>query len=177
MIRPNSSGARRALVSAFALILLLPAASAVFAAPKNNQAPARDSANYESWLTKEVRHQLVLLPFYSVFDNLQYKVEGSKVVLIGQVVRPVVKSDAGAAVKHIEGVTEVDNQIQVLPPAPMDDQIRRAEFRAIYGSSTLQMYRRAQRRTDPHHRRQRARHAGRHRLDGKRQRRCRPDGE
>ncbi|MFY9691272.1 MAG: BON domain-containing protein [Candidatus Acidiferrales bacterium] len=141
MIRPNSSGARRALVSAFALILLLPAASAVFAAPKNNQAPARDSANYESWLTKEVRHQLVLLPFYSVFDNLQYKVEGSKVVLIGQVVRPVVKDDAGAAVKHIEGVTEVDNQIQVLPPAPMDDQIRRAEFRAIYGSSTLQMYR------------------------------------
>ncbi|HEX4075307.1 MAG TPA: BON domain-containing protein [Candidatus Acidoferrales bacterium] len=141
MIRPIQSGTRRALVSAFALLLLLPAASALFAAPKNNQAPAPDSANYQAWLTKEVRHQLVMLPFYSVFDNLEYKVESSKVVLIGQVVRPDLKSDAGSAVKHIEGVTEVDNQIQVLPPAPMDDQIRRAELRAIYGSPTLQMYR------------------------------------
>jgi hyperosmotically inducible periplasmic protein len=141
MICPIQSGTRPALVSLFALILLLPAASAVFAAPSNKQAPARDSANYESWLTKEVRHQLVMLPFYSVFDNLEYRVEGSKVVLIGQVVRPDLKSDAGSAVKHIEGVTEVDNQIQVLPPSPMDDQLRRAEFRAIYASPTLQMYR------------------------------------
>jgi hyperosmotically inducible protein len=140
MIRPTSSGTRRALVSAFALILLLPAASAVFAAPKNNQAPAQNSANYESWLTKEVRHQLVLLPFYSVFDNLEYKVEGSKVVLMGQVVRPDLKSDAASAVKNIEGVTEVDNQIQVLPLSPMDNQIRQAEYRAIYSKPSLQMY-------------------------------------
>ncbi|MGC2333981.1 MAG: BON domain-containing protein, partial [Candidatus Acidiferrales bacterium] len=90
--------------------------------------------------TKEVRHQLVLLPYYSVFDNLEYEVEGSKVVLMGQVVRPVLKSDAGAAVKHIEGVTAVDNQIQVLPLSPMDNGIRRAEYRAIYGSPSLQMY-------------------------------------
>jgi BON domain len=140
MIRPTSSGTRRPLVSAFALILLLPAASALFAAPGNNQAPARDSANYNAWLTKEVRHQLVMLPFYSVFDNLEYKVEGSKVVLMGQVVRPVLKDDAASAVKHIEGVTQVENQIQVLPISPMDNQIRRAEYRAIYGSPTLQMY-------------------------------------
>jgi len=141
MIRLTSSGVRRALVSAFAFILLLPAASAVFAGTKPNQAPARNSSNYEAWLTKEVRHQLLLLPFYTVFDNLEYKVEGSKVVLIGQVVRPVLKSDAAGAVKHIEGVTQVDNQIQVLPPAPLDDQIRREEYRAIYGSPTLEMYR------------------------------------
>ncbi|HTW22463.1 MAG TPA: BON domain-containing protein [Candidatus Baltobacteraceae bacterium] len=141
MIRPNLSGPRKALISLFALILLLPAANAVLAASgPARQAPPSTAANYESWLTKEVRHELVMLPFYSVFDNLEYKVEGTKVVLIGQVVRPVLKDDAGSAVKHIEGVTEVDNQIQVLPPAPMDDQIRRAEYRAIYGSPSLQMY-------------------------------------
>ncbi|HEX4001612.1 MAG TPA: BON domain-containing protein [Candidatus Acidoferrales bacterium] len=139
MIRPSSSGVRRALVSTFAFLLLLPAASAVFAA-NTAQAPARDSSNYQAWLTKEVRHQLLLLPFCSVFDNLEYRIEGSKVVLMGQVVRPVLKSDAEGAVKRIEGVTAVDNQIKVLPPAPMDDRIRHAEYRAIYGSPTLQMY-------------------------------------
>lgn len=113
-------------------------AGAAFA--EKAQAPASDSVNYETWLTKEVRHQLVLLPFYSVFDNLEYQVEGSKVVLMGQVVQPVVKDDAAGAVKHIEGVTQVDNQIKVLPLSPMDNQIRRAEYRAIYGSPTLQMY-------------------------------------
>ena len=139
MIRPIPSG-RKALVSLFALILILPFASAAFAAPEKAQAPASDAPNYETWLTKEVRHQLVLLPFYSVFDNLEYQVQGSKVVLMGQVVQPVVKDDAAGAVKHIEGVTQVDNQIQVLPLSPMDNQIRRAEYRAIYGSPTLQMY-------------------------------------
>jgi len=140
MIRPIPSGTRHIVASFLALILALSAASAALAAPKREQAPARDSANYETWLTKEVRHQLVMLPFYSVFDNLEYKVEGSKVVLMGQVVRPVLKDNAAAAVKHIEGVTQVDNQIEVLPLSPMDNQIRRAEYRAIYGSPTLQMY-------------------------------------
>ena len=140
MIRPIPSGLRKALVSVFALILVLPIASAAFAAPKTVQAPASDSPNYEAWLTKQVRHQLVMLPFYSVFDNLEYQVEGSKVVLMGQVVRPVLKGDAAGAVKRIEGVTQVDNQIKVLPLSPFDWQIRRAEYRAIYGSPTLQMY-------------------------------------
>ena len=140
MIRPIPSGARKVLVSLFALILVLPVASAAFAAPKTVQAPASDSPNYEGWLTKQVRHQLVMLPFYSVFDNLEYQVEGSKVVLMGQVVRPVLKGDAAGAVKRIEGVTQVENKIQVLPLSPMDWQIRRAEYRAIYGSPTLQMY-------------------------------------
>lgn len=138
MIRPIPSRVRKALVSLFALILVLPMAGAAFA--EKAQAPASDSVNYETWLTKEVRHQLVLLPFYSVFDNLEYQVQGSKVVLMGQVVQPVVKDDAAGAVKHIEGVTQVDNQIKVLPLSPMDNQIRRAEYRAIYGSPTLQMY-------------------------------------
>ena len=91
-------------------------------------------------LSREVRHVLVLLPFYSVFDNLEYKIEGNKVTLLGQVVRPSLKDDAGKAVKQIRGVESVDNQIEVLPPSPMDDQIRRAEFRAIYSQPNLQMY-------------------------------------
>ena len=95
---------------------------------------------YYGELTQEVRHQLVLLPFYSVFDNLEYKVDGSEVTLLGQVTLPTVKIDAENAVKRIEGVTKVTNNIEVLPVSPMDDQIRRAEFRAIYSEPALQRY-------------------------------------
>ena len=91
-------------------------------------------------IVKEVHHELAMLPFYSVFDDLSYRVDGTKVTLMGEVVRPVLKDEAANAVKHIEGVTQVDNQIQVLPPSPMDDQIRRAEYRAIYSEPQLQMY-------------------------------------
>ena len=95
---------------------------------------------YQDWLASEVRHKLVLLPFYSVFDNLEFKIDGSAVTLLGQVTQPTVKFDAENAVKGIEGVTKVINNIEVLPVSPMDDQIRRAEFRAIYGEPTLQRY-------------------------------------
>lgn len=91
-------------------------------------------------LAKEVRHELVMLPYYSVFDNLAYRVEGDKVILIGQVVRPTLKSDAEAAVKSIEGVSKVENQIEVLPTSPMDDQLRRAVYRTIYGDAGLFRY-------------------------------------
>ncbi|MFZ0286540.1 MAG: BON domain-containing protein [Terriglobales bacterium] len=89
---------------------------------------------------KEVRHQLVMLPFLTVFDNLAYKVDGYNVTLFGQVTNPTVKSDAEAAVKKIEGVEKVDNQIEVLPVSPMDDGLRRRIFRAIYGYGSLQKY-------------------------------------
>jgi len=91
-------------------------------------------------LTREVRHELVMLPYYGVFDNLAYRVDGSTVTLLGQVTRPTLKSDAEGAVKHIEGVTRVDNEIQVLPLSTMDDQIRMAEYRAIYGHPGLDRY-------------------------------------
>jgi hyperosmotically inducible periplasmic protein len=100
----------------------------------------RDERKMQENLTKEVRHQLLLLPYYSVFDNLMFKVAGDKVTLLGQVVRPTLKSDAEAAVKGIEAVASVDNQIEVLPVSPMDDQIRRAVYRAIYGDSVLSKY-------------------------------------
>ena len=92
-------------------------------------------------ITTEVRHQLVMLPYYGVFDNLAYKVSpDGTVTLLGQVARPTLKSDAERAVQKVEGVEHVDNQIEVLPTSPMDDQSRRAVYRAIYGNEVLSQY-------------------------------------
>jgi hyperosmotically inducible protein len=91
-------------------------------------------------IQKEVRHELLMLPYLGVFDNLAYKVDGYNVTLFGQVTRPTLKSDAENVVKKIEGVEKVDNQIEVLPPSPMDDQLRRRLYRAIYGFPSLQRY-------------------------------------
>src|SRR5579885_3297518 len=75
-------------------------------------------------ISREVRHELLMLPYYGVFDDIGYRVEGDTVTLVGQVVRPVLKSDAENAVKHIEGVEKVNNQIEILPPSSMDDRLR-----------------------------------------------------
>jgi hyperosmotically inducible protein len=91
-------------------------------------------------VTKEVRHELVMLPYYGVFDNLTYRVDGGTVTLFGQVTRPTLKSDAEKAVKSIEGVDRVINNIEVLPLSSMDDQIRLAEYRAIYGTPGIDRY-------------------------------------
>ena len=115
------------------------AAAATVATQAQNQA-AQESGKNEAWLTNQVRHQLVMLPWYSVFDNLQYSVQGSKVILSGQVVTPTLKDDAASAVKHIEGVEEVDNQIEVLPLSNFDNQIRWQELRTIYSFPSLQRY-------------------------------------
>jgi len=92
-------------------------------------------------ITKEVRHELVMLPFYGVFDNLAYKVDpDGTVTLLGQVARPTLKSDAENVVKRIEGVEKVVNDIEILPASINDDRIRRATYRAIYGNSVLAPY-------------------------------------
>ena len=91
-------------------------------------------------LVKEVRHELVMLPYLGVFDNLEYKVEGSTVTLIGQVTRPTLKSDAESAVKNVEGVEKVVNQIEVLPLSADDDRIRRATYIALARSPQLDRY-------------------------------------
>lgn len=91
----------------------------------------------ESKLIQEVRHRLVTLPYYGVFDDLGFTVDGSTVTLVGQVVLPVLKDDAASTVKRIEGVTNVVNNIEVLPLSPNDNQIRRGVYRAIYGDSVL----------------------------------------
>jgi hyperosmotically inducible periplasmic protein len=106
--------------------------------PQANRAQA--SAPAEQRIVKEVRHQLLLLPYLSVFDNLEYKVEGYTVTLVGQVTNPVLKSDAEKAVKGIEGVETVNNQIEVLPLSPLDNELRRKLYLAIYGYPALQKY-------------------------------------
>jgi hyperosmotically inducible periplasmic protein len=90
---------------------------------------------------KEVRHELVMLPFYGVFDNLLYKFSpDGTLTLLGEVSRPMLKSDAERAVREIEGVERVDNQIKVLPVSPNDDRLRRATYRKIYGHNVLSQY-------------------------------------
>lgn len=91
-------------------------------------------------MSKQVRHALVMLPWYDVFDNLEYTIDGGEVTLSGQVVRPVTKRDAENTVKHVEGVTRVVDNITVLPLSGFDDRIRRAEYRAIFGNPALSRY-------------------------------------
>jgi hyperosmotically inducible protein len=98
------------------------------------------SARSQERITREVRHELLMLPYFSVFDYIAYKVDGSTVTLLGEVVRPSLKSDAGNVVKRIEGVERVDNQIDVLPPSPMDDGLRIRLYREIYGYPALEKY-------------------------------------
>jgi hyperosmotically inducible periplasmic protein len=92
-------------------------------------------------LAEKVRHELVMLPFYnSLFDNLSFQLDGGKVTLLGEVTRPVLKSDAGNVVKLIPGVTSVENRIEVLPLSTFDDQIRLATARAIFRRASLSRY-------------------------------------
>lgn len=91
-------------------------------------------------LEDKVRHQLVMLPYLNVFDDLSFRVDGGAVTLFGEVTQPVLKSDAQNVVKKIEGVTSVNNQIEVLPLSPLDNQIRVREYRAIFGYAPLQRY-------------------------------------
>jgi hyperosmotically inducible protein len=121
--------------------ILVAAASLLLAASAALAAPAQQSgADSAQKLTREVRHELVMLPYFGVFDNLEFKVNGTTVVLIGQVTRPTLKTDAERAVKRIESVEKVDNQIEVLPVSPGDDRIRLATYRAIYGNEALSTY-------------------------------------
>lgn len=91
-------------------------------------------------LEREIRHELVMLPYYGVFDRLSYTVQGGTVTLMGEVTRPTLKSSAENVVKDLEGVEKVDNRIKVLPLSPNDDRIRLAVYRAIYGHATLNRY-------------------------------------
>ncbi|MDZ4800730.1 MAG: BON domain-containing protein [Bryobacteraceae bacterium] len=119
-------------------LLLVPALLAtVLAVP--SFADHKSAKGYDRFV-REIRHELVMLPYYGVFDNLTYKVDGYKVTLMGQVTRPTLKTDAERVVKDIEGVEQVVNNIEVLPLSPNDDQIRLATYRSIYGHTALNRY-------------------------------------
>lgn len=141
----GATSVERNKISAFAAVTalafaLLFTSGAAMAQPQNqnqNQSPDARSSDY---IVREVRHQLVMIPYYSIFDNLEYRVDGNTVTLSGQVVHATIKDDAESAVKHIEGVDKVVNNIEILPPSPFDEQIRFAEYRSIYSFPSLQKY-------------------------------------
>jgi hyperosmotically inducible protein len=95
---------------------------------------------YAEGLAREVRHQLTVLPYVSVFDHIAFTLNGNDVTLMGQVVRRTLKTAAEAAVKSIEGVGTVVNQIEELPASPGDNELRRAVYRAIYEDPVLSRY-------------------------------------
>jgi hyperosmotically inducible periplasmic protein len=120
--------------------VMLAVAALVMGTTAANAATAPGQTADEQHMSKQVRHALVTVPWYGVFDNLEYTINGSEVTLSGQVVQPVTKSDAESAVKHVEGVTRVVDNITVLPLSNFDEGIRRAEYRAIFAAPTLSRY-------------------------------------
>jgi hyperosmotically inducible periplasmic protein len=99
----------------------------------NALAKANLQGTLSASVVRQVRHELATLPYYGVFDWLEFQtLPDNTVVLRGQVVRPTTKSEAEARVKDIDGVSKVVNEIQVLPPSPSDDRLRIALYRAIY---------------------------------------------
>jgi hyperosmotically inducible protein len=126
----------RTKLLALAAVVAL-SASAALAAPANEGAQA---AGYDQ-LAKKVRHELVTLPWYGVFDNLEYQIDGSTVTLYGQVVQATTRKDAERRVSRVAGISRVVNRIEVLPVSPFDDSIRARTYRALFGwNSPLFMY-------------------------------------
>ena len=126
-------------MKALTILLALTLSAAAWQGASTQNAPLTSRSTDR--ISTEVRHQLVMLPYYGVFDNLGYQVSpDGTVTLLGQVANPTLKSDAERAVGKIEGVERVNNQIEVLPTSPMDDQTRRAVYRAIYGNEVLSQY-------------------------------------
>lgn len=108
--------------------------------PSSNAQGANGSQRMHDRVSREVFHELVILPQLTIFDNLQYKVDGNKVTLTGQVTNPVLKDSAEKVVKKIEGVESVNNQIEVLPTSGNDDRIRTQVARAIFNDERLFHY-------------------------------------
>ncbi|MCI0721744.1 MAG: BON domain-containing protein [Acidobacteria bacterium] len=102
--------------------------------------PSRSPARAQQGLARRIQRELRMLPFYSVFDWLEFRVDGYQVTLSGYTIRPTPKKDAEAAVKRIEGIEKVVNRIEVLPLSGHDDQLRRALYRTLYSQAALQKY-------------------------------------
>lgn len=124
-----------------AFALSLSGATVAGAATTPNIAPAEPQSASENQISKTVYHRLVTNPWYNIFDNLQYEVHGSTVVLSGQVVFPLTSSSVEDSVRGIRGVERIVNHVQNLPDSPFDNQIRFAEYRSLFfGGSPLYYY-------------------------------------
>lgn len=101
---------------------------------------SQPSPRFTQYVQREVMHRILMLPYYGVFDAIGFKVEGYDVTLTGKVWHATLKDDAANAIKHIEGVEHIHNQIEVLPVSFFDDRLRRDVYRAVYGYGPLQRY-------------------------------------
>ena len=117
-------------------IVLLTAGRSLFA----TQTQPKAEENSSEALARTIRHQIQVLPFYSVFDNIEFHLDDNRVTLTGQVLRPTLKTHAESAVKNLEGVSLVVNQIEVLPASSADDELRRAIYRALFEDQILKRY-------------------------------------
>jgi hyperosmotically inducible protein len=120
--------------------LLALATPALLAQTTSTQKPPNPEEKHAPSLSREIHHQILMLPFYSVFDSIAFTLDGSKVTLTGQVLRTTLKEHADAAVKSVEGVGAVIDHIEVLPVSPADDDLRRAAYRSLYEDSALALY-------------------------------------
>src|SRR5580704_5188757 len=138
--RGTSMGNRASLLRFLFAVVLVGAMGFTFAASGASAGTTTNSKPLT--LSDQVRHELVMLPWYGAFDNLEYQVNGTEVTLSGQVVseHATTKDDAGKFVSSILGVTKVVNNIEVLPLSPFDNQIRRAEYRAVFSHADLGRY-------------------------------------
>ncbi len=135
----SKKNGKRLLAIASTLSLLV-IAHVSMAATSTRTDPAAPK-NQPLSMSEQVRHELAMLPRLNVFDNLSFSIKDSNtVVLSGEVVRPILKSDAEAAVKHIAGVSKVINNIEVLPLSPFDDAIRVRTYRAIFSIPGFEKY-------------------------------------
>jgi hyperosmotically inducible protein len=131
---------KRILCWGFVGLMGLVIASAGMAQSSGGAQPSTGSQRMQERISREVYHELVMLPQLSIFDNLQYKADGSKVTLMGQVRNAILKDSAEKVVRKIEGVESVDNQIEILPPSPNDDKIRTQVARALFNDDRLFRY-------------------------------------
>lgn len=128
----------RKILNAFmALVAVMAITASAIAAPTD---VVEQRQPEQQRISKKVRHELVMLPYYGVFDNLEYKVEGDTVTLYGQVVRPSTREDAERRVARIAGVNHVVNNIEVLPPSSFDDEIRVRAYRRVFNMGSLYRY-------------------------------------
>jgi osmotically-inducible protein OsmY len=130
---------KKGLNTFLAAVLAFGSTGLAFAASVD-QAKTSTDARMEQRLSGEVRHELNMIPQFTVFDNLAYRVDGTTVTLFGQVRDAIVKDSAEARVKHLEGVERVDNQIEVLPASFNDDRIRRRVAVAMFNDPRLFNY-------------------------------------
>ena len=118
------------------LVVAMVMAASLLSAQAQREVPSQAMER----IKREVRHEILLLPFYGVFDNITYSVSDYAVTLMGQVTNPTLKREAENVVKHIEGVDNVINKIEVLPTSSMDDGLRIKLYRAIYEFPSMEKY-------------------------------------